>query len=124
MVKPKELSDSWFFADPHPLLRILLIYVKGDAIVLIPIWIVILITGLLSWQFMLLEIGLLLTLRGIGEMVYWLLQQFGDHQYRPYSLFKNLNNNGVYILYQLSAMASAFFGLCLILFTLLYCFSK
>ncbi len=120
IIKKKELTDSWFFSEPGRVARLLHIYVKGDAVTILPIWAFILLTGLLSWKFMLLEIGLLLFLRGFGEMIYWLLQQFEKHSYRPKTKHNKLGNNAIYILYQLSGLRNAFIGLVLIFFVLLY----
>lgn len=122
MFKPKDLTDNWFFSKPNILLRILHIYVKGDAVVILPLCLIMIITGIFSWQFMLIEIGIFLTLRGIGEMFYWILEQFGNQTYRPETPFKGLSNNAVYILYQLSGMITAFIGGGLVIFTILYCY--
>lgn len=118
--KFKNSTDEWFFSKPNILLRQLHIYVEGDSFVIIPIWVFIILTGFFSWRFMLLEIGIFLFLRGFGEMIYWLLQQFGNHKYRPSTNQKKLSNNAVYILYQLSGLRNAFLGLVLIAFILLY----
>lgn len=119
----QELTDNWFFSEPGRLARFSHIYVKGDMIVLLPIWAFILVTGFFSWRFMLLEIGLFLFLRGFGEMVYWLLQQFGKQSYRPETKHKKLGNNAVYILYQLSGLRNAFIGLVIIFYVLLYLYT-
>ena len=121
-IKSGDLTDKWFYAKPNWILRQLHIYVKGDALEILPIWIFILITGLFSWQFMLLEIGIFLSLRGFGEMIYWLLQQFGNKEYRPTSPHKKLSNDAVYILYQLSGFRNAFIGIVLTLYVLIYLF--
>ena len=121
-IKSGDLTDKWFYSKPNLFLRQLHIYVKGDALVIIPIWIFILVTGFFSWKFMLLEIGVFLTLRGLGEMIYWLLQQFGEKEYRPSTSHKKLGNNAIYILYQLSGFRNAFIGIVLALFVLIYLF--
>lgn len=117
-----DITDKWFFSNPNPILKQLHVYVKGDALVILPIWIVIFITFFIDWRFMLLEIGAFLCLRGIGEMIYWLLQQFGEKKYRPETKYKNLSNNAVYILYQLFGMVNALIGIILIFFALIYCY--
>jgi hypothetical protein len=122
MFKLNKLNDKWFFSNTNSLYKLLLVYIKGDALIVLPIWIVILITSFIDWRFMLIEIGALLSLRGIGEMIYWLLQQFSDRQYRPDNKFKELSNNAIYILYQLSGMLTSFVGICLIVFTIIYCY--
>lgn len=121
-IKSGELTDKWFYSKPNFILRQLHVYVKGDALEIIPIWIFILITGIFSWKFMLLEIGVFITLRGLGEMIYWLLQQFGEKKYRPSTSQKKLGNDAVYILYQLSGFRNAFIGIVLTLFVLIYLF--
>lgn len=117
-----KLTDKWFFSNINPILRLLHVYIKGDALIVVPIWIVFFITLFIDWRFMLIEIGSFFSLRGIGEMIYWLLQQFGDRQYRPDDRFKGLGNNALYILYQLSGMLTALIGISLIFFTLIYCY--
>lgn len=121
-IKNGELTDKWFYSKPNFLLRQLHVYVKGDALEILPIWIFIIITGFISWKFMLLEIGVFLTLRGLGEMIYWLLQQFGDKKYRPATKQIKLGNDAIYILYQLSGFRNAFIGIVLTLFVLVYLF--
>ena len=118
--KYKNVNDEWFYSKPNWLLRQLHVYVKGDSFVILTIWIFILLTGVLSWKFMLIEIGLFLFLRGLGEMIYWLFQQFGDKKYRPESSQKELSNNAVYILYQLSGLRNAFIGLTIVIAVILY----
>lgn len=121
-IRSGDFTDKWFYSRPNWLLRQLHIYIKGDALVIIPIWIFIVITGFFSWEFMLLEIGVFLSLRGSGEMIYWLLQQFGEKNYRPSTSHKKLGNDAVYILYQLSGFRNAFIGIVLTLFVLIYLF--
>lgn len=121
-IKSGGLTDKWFYSKPNLLLRNLHVYIKGDALEILPIWIFIIITGFISWKFMLLEIGVFLTLRGLGEMIYWLLQQFGDKKYRPATKQIKLGNDAIYILYQLSGFRNAFIGIVLTLFVLVYLF--
>lgn len=118
--KDNNLTNEWFYTNTDQLLRTFHIYVKGDSLVLLPLWTFILITGFFSWKFMLLEIGFFLFLRGLGEMTYWLLQQFGKKTYRPETKYNKLSNDAIYILYQLSGLRNAFFGLVLIAFVLIY----
>lgn len=116
----QNITNKWFYKNPNRVLKFLHIYVNGDMLVLLPIWGFILGTGLIDWKFMILEIGLFLFLRGFGEMIYWLFQQFGNMQYRPETNYKNLDNKAVYILYQLHGFRNTFLGGVIILFTLLY----
>jgi hypothetical protein len=121
-IRTGDLSDKWFYSRPNFFLRQLHVYVKGDALVIIPIWIFIIITAIFSWKFMLLEVGVFMSLRGFGEMIYWLLQQFGEKKYRPSTQQKKLGNDAVYILYQLSGFRNAFIGIVLTLYVLIYLF--
>ncbi|MEI7578491.1 MAG: hypothetical protein WCJ58_00450 [bacterium] len=116
----RETEDSWFYSEPGKFLRFFHIYVKGDAPVILPLIGLMLLTAILSWRFAILEWGIFLSLRGFGEMIYWLLQQFGPKSYRPGTSLKNLSNNSIYILYQLSGLRNAFYGLIIICFTLIY----
>lgn len=53
-------------------------------------------------------------------MVYWLLQQFGPKTYRPMDFgLKHVNNEGIYILYQLIATVQATTGAAVALYILM-----
>lgn len=96
--------------------KILLIYVRGDLFMIFPLLLVILIIGLFSFRYALLSFGLLIVVRQSGELVYWLLQQFGDRKYRPSDFgFSNLDNSAIYILYQTFAIVGIVTGLLLVL---------
>lgn len=114
----KIINNKWFFEKPHFIFSLLHIYVKGDALIVIPIFLIILITLFFSPVIALLEFGIYLALRGFGEMIYWLLHQFGDRQYRPDTIFKNLDNNAVYIFYQLTGLFNAFLGTLIVILTI------
>lgn len=117
----KSINDDWFYSDPHPLLRLLTIYVKGDAIAILPIIIGIGLLGFISVKFMLVMFGVFYMFRGLGEMLYWFLQQFGKKTYRPDDLgYKNLGNDAIYIMYQLRSLTSALVGAGLILWVLMF----
>src|SRR3990167_1885632 len=110
-----DQDDKWFFSNPHPLLRFLLIFVKGDIIVLLPLVITILLVGFISTKFMFLLIGIYISVRYLGEIIYWISQQFGPKKYRPNDLgFKNLGNEAIYIIYQTLALTGAIFGTAII----------
>lgn len=105
-------DNNWFYKRPHPLLRLLLIYVNGDMIFLLPLSIVIVLTAFFSIKISLIAAFSYLTLRSLGEMIYWLLQQFGEKTYRPDNWgFKKLDNNAIYILYQISSLVQMVTGL-------------
>lgn len=115
-----KIDNKWFFSEPGPLLRLIFIFVKGDMIVLIPLFCLILLSYLISLKFMLIMIGVYIAARHFFEVIYWLLQQFGDHKYRPYDYgLKNLDNNAIYILYQLLATAQFIIGIGIIAYVLL-----
>lgn len=108
----RSIDDRWFYSNPHLLLRFLTIYVKGDMILLIPIVLGIGLVGWWSIEYMFLMFALLFTIRGLGEMIYWICQQFGPKTYRPYDFgFKKFGNDAIYILYQLYSLACVVIGL-------------
>lgn len=119
-MKLSEITSSWFHTDTKMYLKVLQIYVRGDALVLIPFFIAILIIGVFSLKWMALLFSLFLVFRSLGEMMYWLLQQFGDKKYRPYDFgFKKLDNNGIYIIYQLTSLITLVLSSGLVIFILL-----
>ena len=107
----KKIDDAWFYTNPHFLLRFCLVYVNGDAIVLVPLSILIILVALFSIKVGLIMASLFYTLLGLGEMIYWLLQQFGKKTYRPDDWgFSEISNDAVYILYQIRALADMVIG--------------
>jgi hypothetical protein len=106
----KLISSGWFYSNPHPFLRFLTIYVKGDALIILPFLSAIAFLGFFSLEFMFFVYALFFTLRHFGEMIYWFSHQFWDKKYRPYDYgFVNLSNDAVYILYQLMALVLTVF---------------
>lgn len=102
-------------------MRIFLVFVKGDALVLIPFSILLALTGLVSEKLVLTAAGTYLGVRYFGEMMYWLLQQFVGGKYRPYDYgLKQLDNNAIYILYQLSSMCWTVVGILIVLYVLFF----
>lgn len=96
------LAKNFYKNLPH-FFHYLGIYVVGDLVVLLPF---ILIFFPLVYFFRGLEdVGITwciyMGIRHFFEIIYWLLQQFGDKSYRPASPFKNLKNNDIYIIHQL-----------------------
>lgn len=117
----RDISNNWFYSSPHPLLRLLTVYVKGDMLLIIPILILIGLLGFFSIKFMLLVYGIFYSLRGFGEMIYWFSHQFWVKQYRPNDFgFKKLNNDAIYIIYQLISTLGTVFGMGFVLWILLY----
>jgi hypothetical protein len=114
-----DITPAWFYTEvPYPL-RLLQIYVRGDAIVILPFILLIVFIGFFSIKWMVLLFGIFLAFRFFGEMLYWFLQQFGDKKYRPYDLgFKKLDNNAIYILYQLNSLTGLVLSTGFVLFIL------
>jgi hypothetical protein len=104
-MKRTEIESSWFFSEASLPMKLLLIFVRGDAIVLLPFLAVLMVTGIFSLRWMSLLISLYIVFRFLGEMVYWIHQQFGDRKYRPYDFgLKRLDNNAIYVIYQLLSL--------------------
>lgn len=107
IMKLFDITPEGFFADTNKIFKLMQIYVRGDAIVLLPFIFLALAIGIFSVRWMVLIFCLFLAFRALGEMMYWLLQQFGDKKYRPYDYgFKKLDNNAIYIIYQLTSLVT------------------
>jgi len=110
LTKLKSISNDWFYSNPHPFLRLLTVYVKGDMLIILPLLFCIGLIGFFSLSFMLFVYGIFFSLRHFGEMIYWFSHQFWEKTYRPDDFgFVNLSNDAVYILYQLMSLASTVF---------------
>lgn len=108
------ISSRWFFSEPPAFFRIGLIFVKGDMLVLLPLVIVLIALTIWSASFGLYMIGAYTAVRFSGEMVYWIHQQFGDRSYRPFDFgLCGLDNNAIYIVYQLIALVGILGGVAL-----------
>lgn len=119
--KAKQLTNTDFYCELPAWCKACSFFIRGDLIVLLPFLILILLIGFFSIRFMLIVLGVYIAVRELGEMIYWLLQQFGDKKYRPYDWgFKNLDNNAIYILYQTFALAGTVVGIATSLFAVLY----
>lgn len=118
-IAPHRLSSAWFFTNAHPLLQAIGIYVRGDALVLVPFLVFAGVVASYSLRAGLLLLSLYYACRGLGELIYWLLQQFGPKTYRPYDYgLTGLNNDAIYVLYQLKAMLSLILGTAAVLLVL------
>lgn len=105
-MKILDITSKWFFSHPRFPSQLALIYVRGDAIVLVPFMALLLIVGIFSLKWMALLFSLFLTFRSLGEMIYWIHQQFGTKTYRPNDFgFVKLDNNAIYVIYQLISLA-------------------
>lgn len=70
---------------------------------------------------MLISYGLFISIRYFTEIIYWLFQQFGPKTYRPYDFgLKKIDNNSIYIIYQIMSVIWTCLGIILIIFALLY----
>ncbi len=105
-----SVTNSWFYTEPHPLFRILTIYVNGDKLVILPLLLAIALLGFFSLKFMLFIYGVFFSLRHFGEMIYWFSHQFWEKKYRPDDFgFVHLSNDAIYIFYQLTSLATTVF---------------
>lgn len=110
LTKLKSISNDWFYSNPHPLLRLLTVYVKGDMLIILPLLFCIGLIGFFSLEYMFFVYGVFFSLRHFGEMIYWFSHQFWEKKYRPNDFgFVHLSNDAVYILYQLMSLASTVF---------------
>ena len=111
MKRLHSITTNWFFKDIPSMLKFSTIFIRGDMLALLPLLIFIGILGFFSVKFMVIMFGVYFALRHLGEMIYWLLQQFGPRTYRPDDFgFKNLDNHAIYILYQTLANVWAVVG--------------
>jgi len=117
----ERIHNKWFFTETNIFLRFLTIFVKGDALIILPFLLFILLIGLFSVKFMLLMYLVFFTLRHFGEMIYWFFQQFYDKKHRPHDFgLKKLDNHAMYIIYQTMALAWTTLGISLILYLFSY----
>lgn len=106
--------SRWFFSDPGVPLRLLLIFIKGDMLVLLPLCAALIFLTVWSLPFGLFMIGAYVAARFSGEMIYWIHQQFGDRSYRPWDVgLHDLDNHAIYIVYQLIALVGVLAGVAL-----------
>lgn len=115
-MKITDITPSWFFTELSFPLRFFLIFIRGDAIILVPFVLFTFAVGFFSIKWMLLLFGVYFACRFLGEMIYWLLQQFGDRKYRPHDFgLKKLDNNALYVLYQLCSLVGMVLGITLVI---------
>jgi hypothetical protein len=107
------MKNKTFYKELHPVIKMCTsCFVYGDLVFILPVTTVILLLYFVSIKFALLMTGSFIAVRYMGEMVYWIAQQFGPKTYRPWDFgFKNIDNNAVYILYQTMATSTAIFGI-------------
>ncbi len=114
----RNRDNKWFYSEMPVMGKMLGFFIKGDCLLLLPLVVIILILSAFSMRYGLVTLASYIIVRQLGEMMYWLLQQFGDRKYRPYDFgFTCLDNNAIYIIYQTMAVCGCVFGaLLLILF--------
>ena len=106
--KRSDVTNPWFITEAPQYLKFLQIYILGDALVILPFTVAVLILALFSWKWAVLLYGIFLVFRYLGEMVYWMFQQFGEKQYRPPDGgFTHIGSPELYVLYQLKALVWA-----------------
>ncbi|KXK10586.1 MAG: hypothetical protein UZ22_OP11002000690 [Microgenomates bacterium OLB23] len=119
IISRRSITNSWFYSEPHPILRLLTIYVNGDMLVIIPLLLCIGLLGFISVEFMAMVYAIFFAMRHFGEMIYWFSHQFWEKKYRPDDFgFVNLSNDAVYILYQLMSLAATIFWIAIVLLLL------
>ncbi len=114
-----KITNQWFFSETNFFFKALLIFVKGDLIFLLPLVVLVGLSYTLSLKVGLFFTGAYVSVRYIGEIIYWMGQQFSDRKYRPYDFgFKNLDNHAAYILYQTFAICGVVLGLALMYYSI------
>lgn len=115
----RSIDNKWFFTElPFPF-KLFSFFIKGDLLVLFPLLLCIFLLGLINLRFMFVMIGVYVTIRSLGEMIYWFSHQFYERKYRPPDFgFKKLDNHAVYILYQTLSICGVVFGSGMVLFFL------
>jgi hypothetical protein len=102
----RKINTEWFFRETPFFLKLVFIYVNGDAIILLPFLFIDLILAFFTWKLALILFLIYAAIRNLGEMIYWLFQQFGERKYRPQDFgLNNLDNHAIYILYQTFSLA-------------------
>lgn len=97
----KHKTSQDFFTDCPSYMKMIGIYVWGDAYLFVPFHLIILIFSIISLPFGLLLWSVFFSIRSLGEVLYWFLQQFGERSYRPHDFgMKKLDNHAIYIFYQ------------------------
>jgi hypothetical protein len=106
-----KITNTWFYSPSPFWMRFFLIFIKGDILVLLPLSALIGIILLFQLKIGLLIGAIYFSLRNMGEMIYWFLQQFGPKTYRPYDFgLTKLDNNALYIIYQTFALSMTTLG--------------
>ncbi len=97
----KKMTNQKFFSDCPKYLKMISIYILGDALIFVPFHIIVFLISLFFLRVSILIWAVFFSIRSLGEILYWFLQQFGDRSYRPDDCgFRNLDNHAIYIFYQ------------------------
>jgi len=116
-----DIDNKWFFSPAPTWQRLFLIFIKGDALVILPFIVLIVLTAFFSFKLALIILGLYISIRQFGEMMFWFFQQFGPRTYRPHDFgFKKLDNHAIYILYQTWALATTVMGVTFLIYVIMY----
>lgn len=116
MKRLKQMCNESFYCELPWWCKACSFFIRGDLFVLLPLLALIFMIGFFSMRFMFILLGVYIAVRELGEMIYWLLQQFGERKYRPYDWgFRSLDNNAIYILYQTFALAGSVVGIAICL---------
>lgn len=119
-----EIDNKWFFTELPPVLKLFSFFVRGDLLVLFPLVIIIFSLSLFSMRFMWTMVGVYISVRFLGEMIYWFAHQFNERKYRPYDFgFNKLDNHAIYIIYQTCAICGVVVGAGIVIFNLFFRYS-
>lgn len=119
------IDQEWFYKGASGWHRnTSLSFMNGDLLILLPLFIGILLLGFISLKLMLMVLGSFISVRYLGEMIYWIVEQkkpAKDKTSRPYDFgLTKINNHGIYIVYQTIATAWIMFGMTIVFWALLY----
>ncbi len=105
----RMITNDWFYRTPPWWIKLFLLsFVWGDVLVLGPLVAGIIVVFIFDLRLGISVYLLLFFLRYFVEIFYWLGQQFGPRTYRPEDFgLKQLDNNAIYIIYQLMSMVMA-----------------
>ncbi len=117
----RDIDNKWFFTELPTFLKPLSFFIRGDLLILLPLVLIILVLGFIDLKLMTVMIGVYITVRSLGEMIYWFSHQFYERKYRPPDFgFKKLDNHAIYILYQTLSVWGVILGTGVIIYTLAF----
>ncbi|HSA83652.1 MAG TPA: hypothetical protein VLF20_02085 [Patescibacteria group bacterium] len=102
---------------------ILGIFVWGDTLIIAPFWILVSALAFFfnNWSLFLLSFSVFWVIRSLGEVIYWIQEQFATHHRNPphtLYLYKLFQNDAVWFIYQIfwqcifvfAVLGTLFFG--------------